>query len=125
MRAFKFRIYPTLKQRRQLQLNTRTWNCNTCGTCHDRDIAAAQVILQKATARNAGGKVRKDLTQACGAPQPPETRGFALDDKGRLETGKAQRRPRTGRSRGAGISQSVRALATDSEMLNRFKGETI
>ena len=39
---------------RKLNPKERTWICDCCGTTHDRDIAAAQVILNIGTAGRAG-----------------------------------------------------------------------
>ena len=69
----------------KLPLNVRNWTCDHCGAAHDRDIAAAQVILIKTTARSAGSKV-------CGLAQPPENNDVSREHKGQGEAEKAQMR---------------------------------
>ena len=65
----------------RLPLNVRSWACQGCGAQHDRDVAAAQVILRCAVGR--------------GTPEPaaamPRKRGAAVRGGGR-----AQARPSHG-----------------------------
>lgn len=81
----------------RLPLNVRTWTCE-CGMGHDRDVAAARVILLS-TGRSPG--------VACGAVHKPNDSGLIRDNTGRCEAGKAQvtslhgRKQRVSRSQGA------------------------
>lgn len=63
----------------KLPLSVREWTC-ACGAVHDRDIAAAQVILK--TARNAGF--------AGGGRNKPNDRGVSPENTAVFEAGKAQ-----------------------------------
>ncbi len=69
----------------RLPLNIRSWTCQ-CGAVHDRDVAAARMILL--TARSAG--------IACGAVYKPDDSGVSHDNTGRCEAGKAQLKSRQG-----------------------------
>lgn len=50
----------------RLPLHVRSWDCSGCGQTHDRDVAAAQVILQKSTAGKTGAGRRKPVRKARG-----------------------------------------------------------
>ena len=84
----------------KLPLNIRSWKC-PCGLTHDRDIAAAQVILKHTvqntvilnTARSAGSLI----TKACGPAKPLDDREAIPENRGRVETGKSLLRPKTRR----------------------------
>lgn len=69
----------------KLPLNIRTWTCQ-CGAIHDRDVAAAKIILQ--TARSAG--------LACGGRSKPDDSGLIRDNTAVNEAGKAQLKSRNG-----------------------------
>ncbi|MCS6920408.1 MAG: transposase, partial [Elioraea sp.] len=53
----------------KLPLSVRTWACDGCGAVHDRDVAAAKVILGGATAAQATG-----VGQALPEPAPAKGR---------------------------------------------------
>ena len=59
----------------KLPLSVRSWVCQGCGAEHDRDVAAAQVILRRAV--------------GVGSPEPaaamPRKRGFAVRGGGRAQ----------------------------------------
>ena len=63
----------------RLPLNVRSWKCE-CGAVHDRDVAAARVIL--ATARSAG--------IAGGGRNKPDEMGISPENTAACESGKAQ-----------------------------------
>jgi putative transposase len=62
----------------KLSLSVREWTCAECGAVHDRDVAAAQIILARCQDQ------RLDLPIQVGraSPEPPRLeakRGFAVD----------------------------------------------
>lgn len=59
----------------KLPLSVSAWTCEGCGTVHDRDVAAAQVLLRRArensgatTRGGARGRRRTHLLQRSAAP---------------------------------------------------------
>lgn len=85
----------------RLPLNVRSWTCE-CGAVHDRDVAAAKMILLS-TGRSPG--------VACGAVQKPNDSGVIRDNTGREEAGKAQHISPHGRGQCVSRSQGARLCA--------------
>ena len=74
-RTYKYRLYPNKKK----QLADRQWTCPVCGTILDRDVNAAQNILDEGiriltsagTVDYTGGEdVRTNLTESRSSVKP-------------------------------------------------------
>ena len=68
----------------KLSLSIRAWTCDGCGSVHDRDVAAARVILAGATAAQAAavGPVRPEPAPAKGRKRGAAVHGGVLAQAG-------------------------------------------
>jgi len=90
----------------RLPLNVRSWTCE-CGAIHDRDVAAARMIL--ITARSAGSDP--------GLVNQPDDSGASRDNTGRVEGVKAQLKSRNGlRPARHYTGVRLKILAADSDV---------
>jgi putative transposase len=61
----------------KLPLAVREWACSVCGAVHDRDVAAAQVVLAKCQSQRLG--LQQSSANSAGASQPIQV-GQALSE---------------------------------------------